>query len=86
MQQGRSPPGPKLMPIPGRCCMTGTASSVSARSPFGFPLVKFTPLPSLEVAPMKTDALLKKGKPGERRMGRINFSPVDWKKQNMQRG
>lgn len=48
-----------------RCCWTGTASSVSPpRSPFRFPSVKYTSLPSLEVGflkytPMKTEAPFK---------------------------
>lgn len=42
-------------------CLTGTASSVFTHSPFRFPLVKYIPLPSLEVGflkytPMKTEA------------------------------
>ncbi len=66
--QGQSPREGKVLLIRGHCCQTGTVSSVSTRSPFRFPLVKYTSLPSLEVGflkytPMKTE------EPGEWRMG-----------------
>lgn len=59
--QGQTPHEDKLLLIRGRCCLTGTASSVFTHSPFRFPLVKYTPLPSLDVGflkytPMKTEA------------------------------
>lgn len=45
----------------GCCCLTGTVSSVFTQTPFRFPMVKYTRLPSLEAgflqyAPMKTEA------------------------------
>lgn len=59
--QGQTPHQVKFFLLHRRCCPTGTISSVLARSPFRFPLVKYTLFPSLEVGflkytPMKTEA------------------------------
>lgn len=75
--QGQTPHGDKLFLIRGRCCLTGTASCVFTHSPFRFPLVKYTSLPSLEAGflkytPMKTEAP-KEREPGEWRMGTFSL-------------